>query len=189
MIKTPHKVDLPLPKRDVSDPDALAGEIMEKLTYSIGKDAKVATPHDWLTATILVVRDRIIDTWMESTRTTYMNNGKRVYYLSLEFLIGRLLRDAMSNLGLIDDIRQALQSLSVEFDVIAGLEPMRHLAMAASVVLRPVSWNRWRPSTSRPMAMASAMCTASSVSRWRMAGRSSFRKAGCPRQSLGIRTP
>ena len=66
---------------------------------------------------------RIIDTWMESTRNTYMNNGKRVYYLSLEFLIGRLLRDAMSNLGLIDDIRQALSSLSVEFDVIAGLEP------------------------------------------------------------------
>ena len=123
MIKTPHKVDLPLPKREVSDPDALAGEIMEKLTYSIGKDAKVATPHDWLTATILVVRDRIIDKWMESTRNTYMNNGKRVYYLSLEFLIGRLLRDAMSNLGLIDDMRQALQSLSVEFDVIAGLEP------------------------------------------------------------------
>lgn len=123
MIKTPHKVDLPLPKREVSDPASLAAEIMEKLTYAIGKDAKVATPHDWLTATILVVRDRVIDTWMESTRTTYQNNGKRVYYLSLEFLIGRLLRDAMSNLGLMDDIRTALQSLSVEFDVIAGLEP------------------------------------------------------------------
>ncbi|RKE83732.1 glycogen/starch/alpha-glucan phosphorylase [Rhizobium sp. AG855] len=123
MIKTPHKADLPLPKRGASDPAALAAEIMDKLTYSIGKDAKVATPHDWLTATILVVRDRIIDTWMESTRGTYMNNGKRVYYLSLEFLIGRLLRDAMSNLGLMDDIRDALQSLSVEFDVIAGLEP------------------------------------------------------------------
>ncbi|MGL3607054.1 glycogen/starch/alpha-glucan phosphorylase [Rhizobium sp. G187] len=123
MIKTPHKVDLPLPKREVSDPAALAAEIMEKLTYSIGKDAKVATPHDWLTATILVVRDRVIDKWMESTRTTYHNNGKRVYYLSLEFLIGRLLRDAMSNLGLMDDIQTALQSLSVEFDVIATLEP------------------------------------------------------------------
>jgi starch phosphorylase len=123
MIKTPHKADLPLPKRGASDPAALAAEIMDKLTYSIGKDAKVATPHDWLTATILVVRDRIIDTWMESTRNTYLNNGKRVYYLSLEFLIGRLLRDAMSNLGLMEDIRDALQSLSVEFDIIAGLEP------------------------------------------------------------------
>ncbi len=58
MIKTPHKADLPLPKRIASDPASLAAEIMDKLTYSIGKDAKVATPHDWLTATILVVRDR-----------------------------------------------------------------------------------------------------------------------------------
>ena len=44
MIKTPHKADLPLPKRGASDPASLAAEIMDKLTYSIGKDAKVATP-------------------------------------------------------------------------------------------------------------------------------------------------
>ncbi|NGO62193.1 glycogen/starch/alpha-glucan phosphorylase [Rhizobium daejeonense] len=123
MIKTLSKADLPLPKPRVSDPEVLAAEIIERLTYGIGKDAKVATPHDWLTATILVVRDRIIDKWMESTRATYANNAKRVYYLSLEFLIGRLMRDAMSNLGLMDEIRQALGSLGVELDVIAGLEP------------------------------------------------------------------
>nr|WP_112828735.1 glycogen/starch/alpha-glucan phosphorylase [Rhizobium cremeum] len=123
MIKTLSKADLPLPKPRVSDPEVLAAEIIERLTYGIGKDAKVATPHDWLTATILVVRDRIIDKWMESTRATYADNAKRVYYLSLEFLIGRLMRDAMSNLGLMEEIRQALASLGVELDVIAGLEP------------------------------------------------------------------
>ncbi len=123
MTKTLSKADLPLPKPRVSDPEVLAAEIIERLTYGIGKDAKVATPHDWLTATILVVRDRIIDKWMESTRATYADNAKRVYYLSLEFLIGRLMRDAMSNLGLMEEIRQALASLGVELDVIAGLEP------------------------------------------------------------------
>ncbi|MCJ7994006.1 glycogen/starch/alpha-glucan phosphorylase [Rhizobium cremeum] len=122
-MKTLSKADLPLPKPRVSDPEVLAAEIIERLTYGIGKDAKVATPHDWLTATILVVRDRIIDKWMESTRATYADNAKRVYYLSLEFLIGRLMRDAMSNLGLMEEIRQALASLGVELDVIAGLEP------------------------------------------------------------------
>ena len=101
----------------------MAEEIIERLTYRIGKDAKVAKPHDWLTAAILVIRDRIIDHWMESTRKVYRTGGKRVYYLSLEFLIGRLMRDAVSNLGLMAELRDALISLGVDIDVIAGLEP------------------------------------------------------------------
>jgi len=123
MNETLQKADLPLPAPRISNPETLAAEIIERLTYGIGKDAKVAKPHDWLTATILVVRDRIIDKWMESTRETYATNAKRVYYLSLEFLIGRLMRDAMTNLGLVDEIRSALESLGVDLGVIAGLEP------------------------------------------------------------------
>lgn len=115
--------DLPRPAPRSSEPDVLASEIIERLTYRIGKDVKVAKPHDWLTATILVIRDRVIDRWMESTRKAYQNDSKRVYYLSLEFLIGRLMRDAISNLGLMAEIKDALTSLGVEFDVIAGLEP------------------------------------------------------------------
>ncbi|MDO9415212.1 MAG: glycogen/starch/alpha-glucan phosphorylase [Pararhizobium sp.] len=115
--------DLPAPAPRVSDPHVLAQEIIERLTYRIGKDARVAKPHDWLTASILVVRDRIIDRWMESTRETYRTNAKRVYYLSLEFLIGRLTRDAVTNIGLMDELRQALASLGVELDMIVGLEP------------------------------------------------------------------
>ena len=117
------KADLPVPAPRSSRPDVLAEEIIERLTYRIGKDAKVAKPHDWLTASILVIRDRIIDKWMESTRKTYATNAKRVYYLSLEFLIGRLMRDAVSNLGLMTELRDALASLGVDLDVIAGLEP------------------------------------------------------------------
>ncbi|MDE1991457.1 MAG: hypothetical protein KGI75_03100, partial [Rhizobiaceae bacterium] len=59
------KANLPVPAPRSSRPEILAEEIIERLTYRIGKDAKVAKPHDWLTATILVVRDRIIDKWME----------------------------------------------------------------------------------------------------------------------------
>ena len=65
--------DLPRPAPRSSEPDVLASEIIERLTYRIGKDVKVAKPHDWLTATILVVRDRIIDKWMESTRKAYQD--------------------------------------------------------------------------------------------------------------------
>ena len=123
MINNLTAADLPRPAPRSSNPEIMASEIIERLTYRIGKDVKVAKPHDWLTATILVVRDRIIDKWMESTRKAYHNNSKRVYYLSLEFLIGRLMRDAISNIGLMHEIRDALSSLGVDLDVIAGLEP------------------------------------------------------------------
>jgi starch phosphorylase len=106
-----------------SDPETLAAEILRSLKYRVGKDATVAKSHDWLAAAIKVVRDRIVDQWIKSTKETYDQKEKRVYYLSLEFLIGRLMRDAFSNLGLLEDMRAALRSLGVELDVIAGLEP------------------------------------------------------------------
>lgn len=106
-----------------SDVEQLATELLERLKYRIGKDPKVAKPHDWLTAAILVARDRITDKWMDSTRRTYAIGAKRVYYLSLEFLIGRLMRDAMTNTGIMDAMREALASHGVDIDVIAELEP------------------------------------------------------------------
>ncbi|MDB5525717.1 MAG: glgP [Rhizobium sp.] len=123
MQNSPETTEIPSPPQRQTDPATLAADIVERLIYRIGKDAKVAKPHDWLTASVLVIRDRIIDRWMESTRRTYESGGKRVYYLSLEFLIGRLTRDAVSNLGLMDELREALKSLGVDFDVIAALEP------------------------------------------------------------------
>ncbi len=122
-MNTVSKPIIPSPAPRSSRPEILAEEIIERLTYRIGKDAKVAKPHDWLTATILVVRDRIIDKWMESTRKAYETGAKRVYYMSLEFLIGRLMRDAVSNLNLMEEVRDALASLGVDINVIAGLEP------------------------------------------------------------------
>jgi starch phosphorylase len=115
--------ELPRPTLEKSDPQTLASEILKALKYRVGKDTTVATQHDWLTASIKVVRDRVIDRWMESTKEAYERQEKRVYYLSLEFLIGRLMRDAFSNLGLLDSMREALASLGVELDVISGLEP------------------------------------------------------------------
>jgi starch phosphorylase len=106
-----------------SDVEQLATELLERLKYRIGKDPKVAKPHDWLTAAILVARDRITDKWMDSTRRTYATGAKRVYYLSLEFLIGRLMRDAMTNTGIMDAMREALAFHGVDIDVIAELEP------------------------------------------------------------------
>jgi glycogen phosphorylase len=111
------------PILETPDPKTLADEVLKALKYRVGKGTNVATQHDWLTASIKVVRDRIVDHWMQATQEAYAQQEKRVYYLSLEFLIGRLMRDAFSNLGLMDNMREALKSLGVDLDLIAGLEP------------------------------------------------------------------
>ncbi len=101
----------------------LQAHILDVLRHRVGKDVHSATPHDWFTATVLALRDKVIDQWMESTHRTYEAGGKRVYYLSLEFLIGRLLRDALSNLGLTREMEKALRSYGFDLSVIEDLEP------------------------------------------------------------------
>src|SRR4051794_37640612 len=96
--------------------------ILAKLTYAVGKDPIVARDHDWLRAVSLALRDRIVDRWMATTRGTYRMGGKRVYYLSLEFLIGRMLKDGLNNMGLLNTAREALASVGVDLDMIAELE-------------------------------------------------------------------
>jgi len=97
--------------------------IVDALNYRVGKDERAAKPHDWYNATILALRDEIIDRWMDSTRRTYAANGKRVYYLSLEFLIGRLLRDALSNMGMTRSFEQALAAHGLDLAALEELEP------------------------------------------------------------------
>ena len=116
--KGPLEIEL-----EAEDPIDLADRIVDALRYRIGKDRQAARPHDWLAATVLTVRDGIIDKWMASTRSAHAAGAKRVYYLSLEFLIGRLLRDSLSNLGVMEEIRNALTELGVDLDVIREIEP------------------------------------------------------------------
>ncbi|WP_425330012.1 glycogen/starch/alpha-glucan phosphorylase [Terrirubrum flagellatum] len=101
----------------------LKNEIIRKLTYSLGKNPAVAQSHDWLTAGILAARDHIVDIWHRTTRESYETGRKRVYYLSLEFLIGRSLADALNNLSLGEAMRRALGELGVDLDAIEVIEP------------------------------------------------------------------
>ena len=123
MPQQPIVYDAPTPEPRATSVEAIQAEILERLIYSVGKDPIVARQHDWLAATILAVRDRVMDRWMESSRETWRSSGKRVYYLSLEFLIGRLMRDAMSNVGLMEPVRAALKNLNVDLGDLINLEP------------------------------------------------------------------
>jgi len=110
----------------VSDPAPLrplAERILDTLLHRLAKDERAAKPHDWLAATIYTIRDQVIDQWMTSTRAMHAAGAKRVYYLSLEFLIGRLLRDALSNLCVTGEVQAALASFGVDLAKIEEIEP------------------------------------------------------------------
>ena len=106
-----------------ADPDDLRRQILAKLNYQFGRDPLAASERDWFAATALVARDRIVDIWRSTTRHVYELRGKRVCYLSLEFLIGRLLSDQLGNLGLTEAVRAALSGFGVDLDRLAEQEP------------------------------------------------------------------
>jgi len=108
------------PASTATEFDAL---IIDALRHRVGKDERAAKPHDWYTATVYALRDKIIDRWMESTRKTYAAGAKRVYYLSLEFLIGRLLRDALNNLDITGGLEGALREHGLDLAELEELEP------------------------------------------------------------------
>ncbi len=99
------------------------GRIVDRLTYQVGKDPKTAGERDWFVAIALATRDGVVDGWIECNREAVRTGVKRVYYLSLEFLIGRLLFDALGNLGILELAREALAGLGVDLDRVRLQEP------------------------------------------------------------------
>ncbi|WP_293996564.1 glycogen/starch/alpha-glucan phosphorylase [Sphaerotilus sp.] len=107
------------------DVGAFKRAISNKLMYSVGKDPVSALPQDWLHAVSYAVRDHLVERWMKTTRAQYAQDVKRVYYLSMEFLIGRTFSNAILALELMPTIRQALAELDVNIDTdqLFDLEP------------------------------------------------------------------
>ena len=97
--------------------------ILDKLKYSVSKSVASASAHDWFIATALSVRDRVVEKWLGSIGDAKKAGRKRVYYLSLEFLIGRLLIDALTNMEMIDQTRAALAELGVDLETLREVEP------------------------------------------------------------------
>ena len=101
----------------------LSATIERHLTLTIGKDKSHASLHDWRLALSFTLRDLIVAPWFASTRKTYAQDHKRVYYLSMEFLIGRLLEDAAVNLGLRDAAEKVMDGYGVDFRALVEDEP------------------------------------------------------------------
>jgi starch phosphorylase len=97
----------------------LRAAILSKLTYAVGKEPTEADDGDWFRATALAVRDRMVD----RSTVSRQHGARRVHYFSLEFLIGRLLSDALGNLGLTETAREALSGLGVDLERVRAVEP------------------------------------------------------------------
>lgn len=97
------------------------------LKYTLADDKFSATQMDHFISLALSVRDHLVNKWLATQQSYYENNVKRVYYLSMEFLIGRLLTNNLINLGLYDEYKMALEELGhdiremEEAEVEAGL--------------------------------------------------------------------
>jgi starch phosphorylase len=105
------------------DLDEIKSAVLAKLALELGKDASAATDRDWFVAAALTIRDRVVHRWLTVDRTSHAQGRKRVYYLSLEFLIGRLFADVLCNLGWTEIFRAALGDLGVDLNRLRAVEP------------------------------------------------------------------
>src|SRR2546428_2357602 len=108
---------------EYDDVDEIKSAVLAKLALDLGKDASEATDRDWFVAAALAVRDRIVHRWLAVDRAPQAQGRKRVYYLSLEFLIGRLFADVLCNLGWTEIFRAALGDLGVDLNRLRAAEP------------------------------------------------------------------
>ena len=102
--------------------DSLKKTIVYKLIFLIGRSPKEASQRDWLNATLYAVRDFVTEGWITTARKARAEDSRRVYYLSMEFLIGRTLSNAMIAEGLYDIAKEALSELNVDLEEIIEKE-------------------------------------------------------------------
>ncbi len=105
-----------------TDPASLEDSFRYHLEYSLGKDEYSATQRDLFKSLAMTVRDLLFERWTETQQTYYQKAAKRVYYLSLEFLIGRMLSDALINLGIYENMRKAMTALGCDIESLKEIE-------------------------------------------------------------------
>ncbi|HOP64407.1 MAG TPA: glycogen/starch/alpha-glucan phosphorylase [Spirochaetota bacterium] len=104
------------------DSESIKEDFVNHMEFSLGKDEYSVTNHDCYSGIALTARDRLIERWIETQQTYYKKNAKRVYYLSLEFLIGRTLGNSLINLGLYKESDTALKELGYSLEELRETE-------------------------------------------------------------------
>lgn len=113
---------IPKPEPGGLDTNAIVDAFAHRMKYSVARDAFNATDLDAFHALAFATRDRIMDRWFATQDSYYRGDVKRVYYLSLEFLLGRVLMSSIINLGAKNEFGDAMQRLGFELEKLADRE-------------------------------------------------------------------
>ena len=105
------------------DKETLERAYAEHLQYTQGKDEHSATALDRYQALANAVRDRLVRRWIQTQQAYYKADAKRVYYLSLEFLMGRALGNNLMNLGIFEEAKAAMKELGMDLSDLLEAEP------------------------------------------------------------------
>ena len=111
---------------ELSSQDAAAQlqqAITHQLIYSYCQDPKTASKQAWYQAMVRVIRDHLIERWIQTEQQHERTQEKRVYYFSMEFLVGRATANSLHALGLFDDMGESLKALGFDLDEIEAYEP------------------------------------------------------------------
>ena len=119
-----HNAKLKILTNDLlgTDVESLQRSVAQHLECSLAKDTYSATKLDIYKSLVYTVRDRMVERWIATQQTYYDKDVKRVYYLSLEFLIGRTLGNSLINLDLLDQVNQACHELGYELEELREIE-------------------------------------------------------------------
>ncbi|MDD2899611.1 MAG: glycogen/starch/alpha-glucan phosphorylase [Desulfuromonadaceae bacterium] len=94
----------------------LQRSFLRHLQYTLVKDKFTATKADLYLALAYAVRDVLVDRWLDTQQSYYINDAKRVYYISMEFLMGRTLGNSLINLGVMDEWQTALKQMGIDVE-------------------------------------------------------------------------
>ncbi|MCC8165309.1 MAG: glycogen/starch/alpha-glucan phosphorylase [Planctomycetes bacterium] len=108
--------------RQGTTPESIQLDYAEQLKYDLARDRYTSTKNNRYIALSRAIRDRLIDRWIETQQAHHDDRVKRVYYLSLEFLMGRALGNNVINFKMQKSVEDALEGLGVDFDELREVE-------------------------------------------------------------------
>ncbi|HEY0158710.1 MAG TPA: glycogen/starch/alpha-glucan phosphorylase [Thermoanaerobaculia bacterium] len=113
---------IPKPKPGGLDVDSIVDAFAHRMMYSIARDEFTAGDENLFQALAFSARDRLMDRWFTTQDRYYRQDVKRVYYLSLEFLLGRMLFNNVINLGAEPQYTEAMKRIGYDLEELADIE-------------------------------------------------------------------